>query len=188
MKQDKRAVRILCLLGIVPVVWLGLLIAPAASGGLPEIFARFTEAVNDPTHIELCEDSFKTVLLFLFAYGMCLGIYFSTRHNYRRGEEHGSAKWGDAKAIDKKYRAKKPEANKLFTQSVGMGLDGRKHRRNLNTMVVGGSGAGKTRFSPSPISARPTPALLSSTRRASWSGIPVICWSRRAMKCGCWIC
>ena len=33
MKQDKRAVRILCLLGIVPVVWLGLLIAPAASGG-----------------------------------------------------------------------------------------------------------------------------------------------------------
>jgi type IV secretion system protein VirD4 len=54
MKQDKRAVRILCLLGIVPVVWLGLLIAPAASGGLPEIFARFTEAVNDPTHIELC--------------------------------------------------------------------------------------------------------------------------------------
>lgn len=82
MKQDKRAVRILCLLGIVPVVWLGLLIAPAASGGLPEIFARFTEAVNDPTHIELCEDSFKTVLLFLFAYGMCLGIYFSTRRNY----------------------------------------------------------------------------------------------------------
>ena len=68
MKQDKRAVRILCLLGIVPVVWLGLLIAPAASGGLPEIFARFTEAMNDPTHIELCEDSFKTVLLFLFAY------------------------------------------------------------------------------------------------------------------------
>ena len=150
MKQDKRAVRILCLLGIVPVVWLGLLIAPAASGGLPEIFARFTEAVNDPTHIELCEDSFKTVLLFLFAYGMCLGIYFSTRHNYRRGEEHGSAKWGDAKAIDKKYRAKQPEANKLFTQSVGMGLDGRKHRRNLNTMVVGGSGAGKTRFYAKP--------------------------------------
>lgn len=150
MKQDKRAVRILCLLGIVPVVWLGLLIAPAASGGLPEIFARFTEAMNDPTHIELCEDSFKTVLLFLFAYGMCLGIYFSTRRNYRRGEEHGSAKWGDAKAIDKKYRAKKPEANKLFTQSVGMGLDGRKHRRNLNTMVVGGSGAGKTRFYAKP--------------------------------------
>ena len=155
MKQDKRAVRILCLLGIVPVVWLGLLIAPAASGGLPEIFARFTEAVNDPTHIELCEDSFKTVLLFLFAYGMCLGIYFSTRHNYRRGEEHGSAKWGDAKAIDKKYRAKKPEANKLFTQSVGMGLA---------PWSWAAAAQARPAFTPSQISARPTPALLSSIR------------------------
>lgn len=150
MRQDKTAIRVLCLLGILPVAWLGLLIAPAASEGLPGIIAQFSAAMGNPFHIVFCEDSLKTVLLFLFGYGMCLGIHFSTRRNYRRGEEHGSAKWGDAKAIDKKYRAKKPEANKLFTQSVGMGLDGRKHRRNLNTMVVGGSGAGKTRFYAKP--------------------------------------
>ena len=75
---------------------------------------------------------------------MGIGIYFSTRRNYRRGEEHGSAKWGDARAVDKKYRDKRPEQNKLFTQNVRMGLDGRKHRRNLNTVVIGGSGAGKS--------------------------------------------
>ena len=100
--------------------------------------------MNDPFHIVLCEDSLKTVLIALCAYGMGIGIYFSTRRNYRKGEEHGSAKWGDARTVDKKYRDKRPEQNKLFTQNVRMGLDGRKHRRNLNTVVIGGSGAGKS--------------------------------------------
>ena len=141
---------ILCLFGILPVVWLGLLIAPAASGGLPEILARFPAAMNDPFHIELCGDSLKTVLVLLCVYGLSIGIFLSSRRHYRRGEEHGSAKWGNARAVNKKYRAIKPEDNKLFTQNVRVGLDGRKHRRNLNTVVVGGSGAGKTRFYAKP--------------------------------------
>lgn len=137
---------VLCLFGILPVVWLGLLIAPAAHGGLPEILARFPAAMNDPFHIELCGDSVKTVLVLLCVYGLSIGVFLSSRRNYRRGEEHGSAKWGNARAVNKKYRAIKPEENKIFTQNVRMGLDDRKHRRNLNTIVVGGSGAGKTRF------------------------------------------
>lgn len=137
---------VLCLFGILPVVWLGLLIAPAAGGGLPEILARFPAAMNDPFHIELCGDSVKTVLVLLCVYGLSIGVFLSSRRNYRRGEEHGSAKWGNARAVNKKYRATKPEENKIFTQNVRMGLDDRKHRRNLNTIVVGGSGSGKTRF------------------------------------------
>ena len=137
---------VLCLFGILPVVWLGLLIAPAAHGGLPEILARFPAAMNDPFHIELCGDSLKTVLVLLCVYGLSIGVFLSSRRSYRRGEEHGSAKWGNARAVNKKYRAIKPKENKIFTQNVRMGLDGRKHRRNLNTIVVGGSGAGKTRF------------------------------------------
>ena len=146
MKNGKQSPLILCLFGILPVVWLGLLIAPAAHGGLPEIVARFPAAMNDPFKIELCEDSLKTVLVLLCVYGLSIGVFLSSRRNYRRGEEHGSARWGNAKAVNKKYRAAKPEENKIFTQNVRMGLDGRKHRRNLNTVVVGGSGAGKTRF------------------------------------------
>ena len=137
---------VLCLFGILPVVWLGLLIAPAAHGGLPEIVARFPAAMSDPFHIELCEDSLKTVLLSLCVYGLAVGIFLSSRRNYRRGEEHGSAKWGDPRAVNKKYRDKDQFQNRIFTQHVRMGLDGRKHRRNLNTLVVGGSGAGKSRF------------------------------------------
>lgn len=149
MKRENNSL-VLCLFGILPVVWLGLLISPAAHGGLPEIVVRFPAVMNDPFHIELCEDSLKTVLILLCAYGLAVGVILSSRRNYRRGEEHGSAKWGSARTVNRKYRAAAPEANKIFTQNVRMGLDGRKHRRNLNTVVVGGSGAGKTRFYAKP--------------------------------------
>lgn len=150
MKNGKQTPVALCLFGILPVVWLGLLLAPAAHGGLPEIIARFPAVINSPFHIELCGDSLKTVLVLLCVYGLGIGIFLSSRRNYRRGEEHGSAKWGSAKAVNKKYRAANFEDNKIFTQNVRMGLDGRKHRRSLNTVVVGGSGAGKTRFYAKP--------------------------------------
>ena len=149
MKRENNPL-VLCLFGILPVVWLGLLLAPAAHGGLPEIVARFPAVMNDPFHIELCGDSLKTVLVLLCAYGLAVGVILSSRRNYRRGEEHGSAKWCSARTVNRKYRAAEPEENKIFTQNVRMGLNGRKHRRNLNTVVVGGSGAGKTRFYAKP--------------------------------------
>ena len=133
-------------LGLVPVIWFALLIAPAISGGLSEIVNALPAAMNNPFQIVWCEDSVKTVLIFIAAYGLGIGIYLSSRRNYRRGEEHGSARWGDPRAVNKKYRDKDPIKNRIFTQHVRMGLDGRKHRRNLNTLVVGGSGAGKSRF------------------------------------------
>ena len=144
--NDRQTSIILAVLGILPIVWLGLLIAPSVKGGLPEILPSLMNMMSDPFHIVLCEDSVKTVLVLLLCYGMGIGIYFSTRRNYRRREEHGSAKWGNAKAVDKKYRQNPPSENKLMTQAVRIGLNGKKHRRNLNTLVCGGSGAGKTRF------------------------------------------
>ena len=77
---------------------------------------------------------------------MGIGVYFPSRRNYRRREEHGSAKWGDAAAVGRKYRAKRYEDNKLFAQNVCKGLDVRRHRRQRHSIIVGGSGAGKTRF------------------------------------------
>lgn len=144
--NDRQAAVILSLIGIIPVVWLGLLIAPSVKGGLPEILTSLMNAMNPPFHIELCEDSVKAVLVLLLCYGMGVGIYFSTRRNYRRREEHGSAKWGTASAVNKKYAQQPKSENKLLTQNVAIGLNAKKHRRNLNTLVIGGSGAGKTRF------------------------------------------
>ena len=147
MKQDdKQSAVILSVIGILPVVWLALLIAPSVKGGLPEIIPKLMTVFNNPFQIELCEDSLKTVLVLLLCYGFGIGIYFSTRRNYRRREEHGSAKWGDARAVNKKYCQTPKSENKLMTQNVSIGLNAKKHRRNLNTLVCGGSGAGKTRF------------------------------------------
>lgn len=144
--DDYKAGLILSLCGIIPVVWLAPLTAPYVSGGIVEIIGNLSVAIENPFSITVCGDSIRTVLIFLLAYGMGIGVYFSTRRNYRKGEEHGSAKWGNAGTLNKKYRDKDASENKLLTQSVRIGLDGKKHRRNLNILVVGGSGAGKTRF------------------------------------------
>lgn len=147
MKQDDRqSAIILSVIGIIPVVWLALLIAPSVGGGLPEILSKLLTVFNNPFHIEFCEGSLKTVLVLLLCYGFGIGIYFSTRKNYRRREEHGSAKWGNANAVNKKYCQTPKSENKLMTQNVAIGINAKKHRRNLNTLVCGGSGAGKTRF------------------------------------------
>ena len=147
MKQDDRKVTIiLTVIGIIPVIWLGLLIAPNVNGGLAEIIPALMTSLNEPFNITLCEDSLKTVLVLLLTYGLSIGVYFSSQKNYRRREEHGSAKWGIASRINKKYAQKPKSDNKLMTQNVAIGLNAKKHRRNLNTLVCGGSGAGKTRF------------------------------------------
>ena len=145
-QDDKRTAVILSLIGIIPVVWLALKIAPSVGGGLATILPELMSVFDNPFHIELCEDSVKAVLVLLLCYGMGIGIYFSTRRNYRRREEHGSAKWGEARTVNKKYAQHPKSANKLMTQNVSIGLNAKKHRRNLNTLVCGGSGAGKTRF------------------------------------------
>ena len=152
MRQDKlsRTNIILYLCGIIPVVWLALLIAPYLSEGLPGLVANFGSAMNNPFNIQLCEDSARAVLILLLAYGVGLGIYISNDRNYRRREEHGSARWGIAHVVNRKYADKNWAHNKILTQNVSIGMDGRKHRRNLNVLVCGGSGAGKTRFYAKP--------------------------------------
>jgi len=147
MKRDSpKEIVFLSALGLIPVIWAALLVAPAISGGLLEILEKSTVAINQPFHIEWCEDSLKTVLFFIAAYVMGIGIYFSTKRNTRPKEEHGSARWGDAKSINRKYADKQFAENKILTQNTRIGFDAHKHRRNLNVLVCGGSGAGKTRF------------------------------------------
>ena len=148
MKRDNdlESLLIATLIGIVPVIWLALLFAPYVNGGLPNIIENLGVILEDPYHIEFCKDSVKTVLILLMCYLLAIGIYFLSQRNYRRREEHGSAKWGNKKMIDKKYKQSPKSNNKLMTQNVCIGLNAKKHRRNLNTLVCGGSGAGKTRF------------------------------------------
>ncbi len=139
---------LLPLFGCLPVIWLAVLFAQAIRPGmgLAEMMDSLTAALSNPFALTWTERTPKCILLFLLAYGMSIGIYWSNCRNYRRGEEHGSAVWGDAGQIVKRYQAPKYEDNLLLTRRFRMGLDGRKHKRNLNVLEVGGSGAGKTRY------------------------------------------
>ena len=152
MKQDKfdRIHIALYIAGAILVIWLALLMAPAFARGLVGFLESANVVFSNPFHIEICEDSKKAVLIFLGAYAMGLAIFLSNDKNYRRREEHGSAKWGSPEQVNRKYADRKKTANKILTQNVVIGLDGHKHRRNLNILVCGGSGAGKTRFFAKP--------------------------------------
>lgn len=57
--NERQTAVILSVIGIIPVVWLALLIAPSVKGGLPEILPSLLSAFNKPFHIEVCEDSLK---------------------------------------------------------------------------------------------------------------------------------
>ena len=148
--QDKKALKWLLAIGSVAVIWFALLISPYVGGKLGGIINGLSEALRHPFSIHLCEDSLKTVLILLLIYSVTAGVILTSDSNYRRREEHGSAKWGDPVALGRRYSRKKLIGNKIFTQNVSMSYKTRRHRRNMNTLVVGGSGAGKTRFYAKP--------------------------------------
>lgn len=152
MRHDKFSKQniVLYILGTVLAAWFGLLSAPCLKDGLVGLIRDFGVITQNPFKIQLCESSLKTVLIFVGIYGLGIGVYLSSSRNYRRREEHGSAQWGSPAQVNRKYADKVPTRNKILTQNVSVGLDGRKHRRNLNTLVCGGSGAGKTRFFAKP--------------------------------------
>lgn len=136
--------------GVIPVVWIALLIAPYTKDGLQGILQNFGFLMEHPFEIKWCSDSLKTITVLLLCYGIGIGVFISSQRNYRRGVEHGSASWNSMTTLQRDYVDKDLNKNIILTQKVKLGLDGRKHRRNLNILVVGGSGAGKTRFYAKP--------------------------------------
>lgn len=150
MNRDRTDEYILIGLLLIPTIWFALLVAPYADKGLFNVIPELGNIMNNPFHVKICDNTPKTILVFLVFYILGVGIYLSTLKNTRRLEEYGSAKWANTKQVNKKYANKEYDNNKIFSQNVMMGLDVKRYRRNLNTMVIGGSGAGKTRFYAKP--------------------------------------
>lgn len=135
------------LAGLPVIWWLAILLADAIQPGrnLFELMEVLTEKMNHPFQLHYTEYTIKSMLVCTLLYAAGIGIFYSSQKNYRRGEEHGSARWGDARQICKKYSQKPYSQNILLTQNFRISLDTHKHRRCLNILVVGGSGAGKSR-------------------------------------------
>lgn len=146
MRKDKQVELVFYFVGAVFIAWLSVLVAPCIHEGLFDAIIYLNEAMNSPFSFELCQDTLKCILISESIYSFSYLTYYYNRKNYRRNEEYGSAKWANNKAVNKKYAEKDYYSNKILSQNVRIGLDGRRHRRNLNTLVIGGSGAGKTRF------------------------------------------
>ena len=131
-----------------PFVWWAAAISACAIApdkNFIQILETLSEKLEQPFFITYTPYTFKCILIFTAAYFLGIGIYESQKRNYRRGVEHGSAKWGNVSEICRRYCEKQYTNNLLLTQHFRMGLDGYKHKRNLNVLVVGGSGAGKSR-------------------------------------------
>ena len=130
------------LIGIIPVIWLALLLAQSLGGGLPELLRNLTSALEQPTNIVWTDKSLPTILICLAAYGMAVLLYRTNQGRTRDGEEHGSAAWATPASVNAQFAQKDSIP---LTQHVRLGLDTHKHRRSLNVLVIGGSGAAKTR-------------------------------------------
>lgn len=134
---------ILCL----PVVYFAMVTASVYIPG-ENIFAlleRISTMVRRPDLLRWTAYTPRFLLVFLLLYGGGVLLYYADHENRRPGEEYGSAKWGNARELNKRY-AERDGKNVILTKHVSIGLDGYRHRRNLNILVVGGSGSGKTRF------------------------------------------
>ena len=150
MPNTKQDDYILVGLLLIPTIYFALLFAPHLDKGLIASLPSLIEAMNHPFNIIWCDNTLRTILVFLIIYLFGVLVYLSTLRNYRRNEEYGSAKWANVKQVNAKYASSNFLENKILSQNVRMGLNGKVHRRNLNTIVIGGSGAGKTRFYAKP--------------------------------------
>ena len=130
------------LVGTIPVVWLALLLAQSLGGGLPELLRNLTAALEQPTNIVWTDKSLPAILICLAVYGMAVLLYRTNQGRTRDGEEHGSAAWATPASVNAQFAQKDSIP---LTQHVRLGLDTHKHRRSLNVLVIGGSGAAKTR-------------------------------------------
>ena len=130
------------------MLYLAVLAAGVYEDGMNlfQFMAVFPDAMNKPFTLRWTPYTAKFILGALLLCGGVIALYYSSRMNRRPGEEHGSAKWGSVQELNKKYSDKDPARNVILTKHLCMSLNGRQHMRNLLQIVVGGSGAGKTRF------------------------------------------
>lgn len=130
---------------VAAAAWAGALLAPALEGDRAGLPARLAAALADPLAVRPTGQAARGAAVLAAAAALALACYLTSRRNWRRREEHGSAEWGAPRAACRRYRGGEPLSDRLLTERFRMSLDGRRHRRNLNTLVCGGSGSGKTR-------------------------------------------
>ena len=136
MGQDKKSLTAFLVFLCIPVIWLGLIIAPYADSGIIHNMPEIIDALNHPFRIGFSLKSIKTVLILLLLYGLAAALFLSSQKNTRRKEEYGSATWGNVHKVNRKYADPEFTHNKILSQNVRISFETKKHRRNLNTLII----------------------------------------------------
>ena len=130
-----------------PLVWwasAGLAQRLDAAAGLAGMLTAVNDLLARPFPVYYTPQTPRFLLLGTALYAGIALVLAADHKNARPGEEHGSARWGNVFALQRKY-ADRASPNLLLTRHFRIGVDGYKHKHNTNILVVGGSGAGKTR-------------------------------------------
>lgn len=136
----------------VPILWLAVLAGGCCGEGmgLLDWLNAMSAVLQTPFALRVTPYTKKAVLIALAAYGFAVAWYYAEKGNRRPGEEHGSARWGDAKEVNAHFQTKKTDRYILLSRHIRVSMNVRalpqEHQTNHNVLVVGGSGAGKTRY------------------------------------------
>lgn len=152
-KNNRRTEYLLWGILAIPILWFAAMLAQATAdaSGLAEIAACLSALMAAPTAVRWCANTLKFMVIAVVLYVMILFYYYADQADRHPGAEYGTAKWGNVQGLNRKYRdAKHQMENYIFTQHIQMGMDVFRHRHNLNVVIIGGSGAGKTRFYAKP--------------------------------------
>ena len=115
-----------------------------------EVMERLSMVLDAPFINYWNDSSPKAILIGVFVYVIALLMYVTSKRNYMPGKEYGTAIFADPKQVCKKFADKDADNNRILSQNVRLSMNTRKTRLNLNFLVIGGSGAGKTLFMVKP--------------------------------------
>jgi len=149
-RNNRYAILILAFLYL-PVLWVAIVLSThyQPDQSIFQLIPTLSESISKPFEVSYSDYTLRFILLFSLFYVVAIAAYYTSEGKRRIGEEHGSASWGTPKIIQKKYGQDKL-SDILLTDKCPLGLDSYQHQRNLNVLVIGGSGSGKTRFYAKP--------------------------------------
>jgi len=147
-KQTQSTLAVLFFVGFLFVAWFSVILAQEYTTpfDMNAYMISVRLAIRSPWALRWCAQTPKVLGVMTFVYGIVVLMYFSEPHNYRFGREHGSATWASTQQINKVFKGKAEEGNFIISNNVRLGMNMYRHMRNLNILVIGGSGAGKTRY------------------------------------------
>lgn len=94
-----------------------------------------------PFHIWWNDKTLMVMGIACILWLMGVSWFLTYYRDYHFGKEHGTAAWGEVRAMQKKLADPDPMRNTIISKNISIGFDA---LSNMNLLIIGGSGSGKT--------------------------------------------